>query len=117
MDPIGLGMENFDAIGAWRDEEFGRPIDSSGELPGEIMFNGAYELAGILAEDSRYTLCVVEKTLSYAIGRGIHRWDRPQLVSIADNLAGRDGFVDLMEEVALSPAFRMRRGGELQETR
>jgi hypothetical protein len=118
MDPIGFGMENYDGIGAWRDMEAGQPVDSSGSLPGDLDFNGSYELAQLLVEDERYVECVSEKVLIYALGRGLHRWDAPQLHAIEDNVRASDGTIrDVITEVVLSAAFRMRRGGELPKAR
>jgi hypothetical protein len=116
MDPIGFGMENYDAIGAWRDQDNGQPVDSSGELPDGTMFNGAYELAGIIAADEKYTTCTTEKLLTYALGRGIEHWDEPQLELLAERLGPDFGFRDLITEIVLAPTFRMRRGGALPET-
>ena len=115
MDPIGFGMEDFDAIGGFRDMDNGSPLDSSGTLPDGSNFDGAVELAGILAEDPKYAECVAEKLLTYGLGRGLEPYDDPQLELLLEE-AGEDfGFRDLITEVVLSPAFRMRRGGELPD--
>ncbi len=116
MDPIGFGMENYDGIGAWRDQDNGAPVDSSGKLPDGTEFNGAAELADIIADMESYPSCVTEKTLTYALGRGVHYWDEPQIDLILERLGESFGFRDLISEIVVSPAFRMRRGGELQET-
>lgn len=116
MDPIGFGMENYNAIGAWRDQDNGLPVDSSGELPDGSSFNGAYELAGILAKDDKYKTCTTEKMLTYGLGRGVENWDEPQLEVLAERLGEDFGFRDLITEIVLSPAFRMRRGGALPDT-
>jgi hypothetical protein len=72
MDPIGLGLENFDWMGRWRDTESdGRPVDASGVLPGGAKFNGPEELrAVLLARKEEFVRQVVSKTLGYALGRG-----------------------------------------------
>ncbi len=113
MDPIGFGMENYDAIGAWRDTDNAQPVDASGVLPDGTSFTGAAELAPILAADPKFTRCVSEKMMTYGLGRGVERYDEPQLELLLEELGADFGFRDLITEIVLSPAFRMRRGGEL----
>lgn len=114
MDPIGFGMENFDGVGAWRDTDNGLPVDSSGELPGDLSFNGPRELSDILAASPKLPYCVTEKTLTYALGRGVEDWDRPQIDAIVrQTTEGGFRFRDMMTAIVLSDAFRMRRGGDL----
>lgn len=115
MDPIGFGMEHFDGVGSWREMDNGKPIDASGELPGEINFNGPTELAQILAESEKLPECATEKMLTYALGRGMKKWDKPQMEAIVTTTGPNHGFRDLIKAVATSDAFRYRRGGELQE--
>lgn len=110
MDPIGFGLEHYDGIGAWRDTEQGKPIDASGVLPPDIAFNGPAELADILAGSHKLSECATEKTLTFALGRGMKTSDKPQIEAIATK--PDLGFRDLITEVVLSDAFRMRRGGE-----
>lgn len=112
MDPLGLGLENFDAIGAYRDTEAGKPIDATGELQG-TSFSGARELATLLSRDPRLAGCFAKQLLTYAVGRSFHDTDGE---SVADALiederaAGRQGVRDLIKAVASSEAFRTRRG-------
>jgi hypothetical protein len=88
MDPLGFGLENFDAIGAWREREGGQPIDSSGRLPGGLNFHGAAELkAALLSRRDEYARCLAEKMLTYALGRGIDRADRRTVDHIVATLA------------------------------
>lgn len=116
MDPIGFGMESYNAIGMWRDTDNGAPVDSSGTMPDGTEFEGPAELAGILAENPLYSRCVAEKMMTYGIGRGVEYYDEPQLELLLEELGEGFGFRDLVTEIVLSPAFRMRRGGELPET-
>ena len=116
MDPIGFGLENYDAIGAWRVLDNGVPVDSEGVMPDGSEFSGAVELAGILAADPKFTHCVSEKMLSYGLGRGVEYYDTPQIELLLEELGADFGFRDLVTEIVLSPAFRMRRGGELPES-
>ncbi len=71
LDPIGLGLEGYDGIGTYRTtDEFGLPVNATGEISG-VAFDGAQELQVILATDERLPGCVVEKTMTYALGRAI----------------------------------------------
>lgn len=108
MDAIGFGLEGFDGIGMARTSDNGFPIDDSGELRGQA-FEGAIELAGIIAEDPRLPACMVEKVMIYALGRGLGGEDQPLIDRlIADFAARGHRFSALVELVATSEAFRMR---------
>ena len=108
MDPIGLALENFNAIGAWRDSEGGRPIDASGVLPGGVDFVGPAQLKEILlARDDLFVENLSKKVLTYALGRGIEPFDRPTIRQITEHVrANDDRFQSLIEAVVLSDAFR-----------
>jgi len=113
MDEIGFGLEHFDAIGQWRDEDRGLPIDATGSLPDGTTFTGARELAEVLADDPRLTRCMTEKMFTYAIGRLALSSDEIWLDAIEDEfLAGGATVSSLAAAVATSDAFLMRRGGE-----
>lgn len=111
MDPIGFALEHYDGIGRWRDDEDGLAIDATGTLPGGASFDGAYELARVLAADDRFTSCVTRQMTTYALGRGVERWDAADLQSIEIQWR-RAGLRlrDLIELVVLSDAFTQRRG-------
>jgi hypothetical protein len=117
MDPIGLAMENFDAIGRWRDAESGRPIDASGELPGGVAFEGPAELKQILlARGDDFVENLSRKVLTYALGRGLEPFDRPTVRRISEEVrAGGDRFRTLVQAVVASEAFRTCRGREAEE--
>jgi hypothetical protein len=107
MDPIGLGLENFDAIGHQRDHyDNGDAIDTNGELPGGIKFNGPVELANILADDPRFDRCVTQKMLTYALGRGMEQ--EGELVDqTRDAFLGAGGTLRaLIETIVLGDDFR-----------
>jgi hypothetical protein len=70
MDPIGFSLEHYNAIGNWRDQDNGFPIDDSGQLPDGTTFNGPEGLSQVVANDPRYSSCVVQKLFTYALGRG-----------------------------------------------
>lgn len=115
MDPIGFALENFDAIGRWRDSENGEPIDASGELPGGVRFNGPAELRQALTTTLRdnFVRTVAGKLLTYALGRGLEYYDRPAVRSIARATEELGyGFADMVVAVVQSMPFQMRMGPE-----
>lgn len=71
MDPIGLGLENYDGIGKWRTMDNNQPVDSSGQLTTGQSFNGALQLEAILKSDARVPRAVVQYLVSYALGREV----------------------------------------------
>jgi hypothetical protein len=113
LDPIGFGLENFDAIGAWRTKEGDFPIDATGRLAGGESFQGAQELIGILAQTKRdqFVRCLADRFLTYALGRGLEYYDKCALDRICQNVARRGyRFSALIVEVVNSVPFQMRRG-------
>jgi hypothetical protein len=112
MDPLGFGFENFDAIGAWRTREGSSDIDASGVLPGGQKFNGPAELRSILKKrESAFTHCLTEKMLTFALGRGMERYDKCTVDEVARNVAKEDyKFSSLVVEIVRSEAFQKRRG-------
>jgi len=110
MDPIGLGMEHFNAIGADRDvDERGEPIDASGTLPSGESFDGLPELAAILATEHTVPGCMVDKTFTYALGRAPTDADVPYLEHIEARFIDADHrFADLAVGIVLSHPFRWR---------
>lgn len=111
MDPLGFGLENYDAIGRWRSAEGQIPIDASGTLPNGKPFRSPAEMMAMLV-DSRdaFARCITEKMLTYALGRGLERYDRPAIQSISRGLARRDyRFSGLVLEIVNSMPFTMRR--------
>ena len=92
MDPLGFGLENFDATGGWRADDQGQPIDSSGRLPGGQAFQGPAELkAALLTRRDAFARCLTEKMLTYALGRGLDRADRRAVDQIIARL-GRNEY-------------------------
>src|SRR5690606_22220905 len=76
MDPIGLGLENYDAIGRFRTEDQGKPIEAQGEvfIDGEARsFSGPVELGELLSEDPRLARCATQKILSFMLAREVER--------------------------------------------
>ncbi len=108
MDGIGLALENYDLLGRWRTTDNGQPIDASGTLPGGSKFSGPTELKGILLQKkATFTRTLTERTLTYALGRGIERTDRCNLDAMAASVAKNNyKFSAVVEAIVLSPPFR-----------
>ncbi len=111
MDPLGFGLENFDAIGSWRAQDGKLPIDASGTLPDGRSFRGPQELKAILRSDrDAFAEGLTEKLLTYALGRGLERYDKPTVKKIAANVAaGNYRFSSLALEIVKSLPFQMRK--------
>ncbi|MSV29967.1 MAG: DUF1592 domain-containing protein [Bryobacterales bacterium] len=112
MDPLGFGLENYDAIGRWRTQEGSFPLDVAGVLPDGKSFQTPAELKAVLKDGSdAFVRCLSEKLLTYGLGRGLERYDRPAVDSISREVS-RDGyrFSRLILGVVDSLPFQMRRG-------
>jgi hypothetical protein len=113
MDPIGLAMENFNAVGKYRDQEAGQPIDTAGQLVTGEKFNSALELVDVLTTSRKkdFFRCATEKLLTYATGRGVEYYDAPTIEKIVERLE-RDGGQSrtLIYGIIESAPFQMRRG-------
>ena len=112
MDPLGFGLENYDAIGHWRAQDGKFNIDSAGTLPGGKSFATPAELKLILKGDRDvFARCLAEKMLTYALGRGLERYDRPAVNLMCRRLAAGDyRFSRLVLEIVRSLPFEMRHG-------
>ncbi len=113
MDAIGFALENYDGIGGFRTLDAGAAIDPSGELGAADKFKGPVELANLLARQKKddFIRCMVEKMLTYSLGRGLEYYDRCATKEIADGLAKRKNtFSGLVLEVVNSVPFQKRRG-------
>ena len=112
MDPAGLSMENFDAIGRWRDRsESGLPIDAAGDLPNGSSFEGVSGLRdALLRQPDQFVGTMTEKLLTYALGRGVEQYDAPAVREITRKAASNDyRFSSLVMGVVESAPFQMRR--------
>jgi hypothetical protein len=119
MDPIGLALENFDAVGVWRTQEAGAPIDASGELADGSRINGAVELReSLLKRPDVLVGTMAEKLLTYAVGRGVEAEDMPAVRRIVHDAAA-DGyrFSALVRGIVTSVPFQMRRAETGEGTR
>jgi hypothetical protein len=112
IDPIGLGLENYDGIGRWRDTDGGAAIDASGALPDGSAFHGAVELAGLLSKDPRVSSCLAGNLYTYALGRRPDNGatDGPQLGGLLRGADSGTGprLQDLVLALVTSDAFRLR---------
>jgi hypothetical protein len=111
MDPIGLGLENFDAVGKWRTKEPGGEIDAHGQLADGTPIDGAAELrAALTADPEQFVRVFTGRLLTYALGRGLEAYDMPTVRGIVRG-AEDDGyrFSALVKGIVNSVPFRMRR--------
>jgi hypothetical protein len=113
MDPVGLGFENFDAVGRYRTEEAGKPIDASGEFFStddiDGQFNGAVEMAGKLASSAMTRTCMVKQWFRYGYGRGEGDIDRCTLDALGRAFTASGGNVrDLLMRLTQTDAFLYR---------
>src|SRR6185436_7201673 len=111
--PIGLAMENFDAVGRWRARDggsLGVPIDASGELLDGTKVDGVVSLRrALLRQPDMFVGTVVEKLMTYALGRGVAAEDMPSVRAIVRDASGRDyRFSSLVLGIVRSTPFTMR---------
>jgi hypothetical protein len=110
MDPIGFAMENFDAVGKWRDTDAGSPIDTAGVLSDGTRIDGLAGLKqALLAKPEQFASAVTEKLLMYALGRNLQYYDVPAVRRIVrDSAPGHYTFSALVSGIVRSTPFQMR---------
>ncbi len=110
IDPIGIALENFDAIGKWRDTTAGQPVDAVTALWDGTPLTGAADLRqALVARSPQFAEAVAEKLLAYGLGRKAEYYDMPIVRSIVRKARARNyRLKELIKGVALSPAFRQR---------
>jgi hypothetical protein len=110
MDPIGFAMENFDAVGRWRDRDADSPIDASGTFPDGAKFNGMAGLKqALLSHPEEFVSTVAGKLLMYGIGRNVQYFDEPAVRAIVKESARSNyTFASLIQGVVKSVPFQMR---------
>jgi hypothetical protein len=110
IDPIGIALENFDAIGKWRDTSAGQPVDAVTALWDGTALHGAADLRkALLARSPQFAEAVAEKLLAYGLGRKVEYYDMPAVRSIVGNArAGNYRLRELIKGVVLTPAFGQR---------
>ena len=111
MDPPGFALENFDAVGRWRTSEEGRPTDATGGLPDGSTFEGVTGLErALLKRPELFVGTLVEKLLTFALGRGVEPADAPAVRKIVREARARNYPVSsLIVGVATSTPFQMRK--------
>jgi hypothetical protein len=112
MDPIGFGMENFDAVGRWRTKDGTSDVDTSGTLPSGQSFKGATDLKKILLQSkAAFARALAEKLLTYGLGRGVESADKCSVDAIVKKSASEGyRFQSLLIDVIDSDPFRKRKG-------
>jgi hypothetical protein len=111
IDPFGLAMENYDAIGAYRTQDNGHDIDASSQMADGTSVSGPLDLANKVAQDPRFALCVTKQALTFAVGRSFEQPDgRAYVKTVAGTMGAGAGWPDLIKAVAMSDAFRTSRG-------
>ncbi len=111
MDPLGLALENFDAVGRWRAHmPGGTAIDAAGTMPDGTAFEGPADLRALLVGNpEQFATVVTEKLLTYALGRGVEYYDAPAVRQITRGAVGDDyGLASLVVGVVQSTPFQMR---------
>ena len=112
MDPLGIALENFNALGMWRDQEKMQAIDASGKLITGESFQNFRELKKILKEQHAvdFYRCVTQKMLTYALGRGLEYTDEHTVDLIVERLQKNEGkFNELIHGVIESAPFQKQR--------
>jgi hypothetical protein len=111
MDPLGLALERYNAVGQYRDDDPAAPLDTSGRLITGETFADARELAAVIAGPRRrdFHRCLTEKLLTYALGRGVEYFDAPAVDTILEQMEGDGRLLTLVQGVVESVPFQMRR--------
>ncbi|HEX5229437.1 MAG TPA: DUF1592 domain-containing protein, partial [Bryobacteraceae bacterium] len=119
FEPIGLAMENFDAVGTWRTFDGDSPIDASGVLVDGTKVDGVASLREALVHRSdQFTRVVTEKLMTYALGRGVEYQDMPQVRSIVrESAASNYNFSSIVLGIVNSPSFQMNLKAPVGEQR
>jgi hypothetical protein len=109
FEPIGLALENFDAVGMWRTQDEGQPIDATGVLVDGTKVDGVKSLRDVLVRrQDQFVRVVAEKLLTYALGRGVDYPDMPLVRTIVrESAASNYKFSSLVSGIVKSPAFQM----------
>jgi hypothetical protein len=114
MDPLGFALENFDAIGQWRTADAGTPIDASAVVPDGTKFDGPAGLRKVLlSRPEQFAGTVIERLLTYALGRGLEYYDTPAIRDITRSAAKDDyRWSSLILATVKSMPFQMRKADE-----
>jgi mono/diheme cytochrome c family protein len=113
FEPMGLAMEQFDAVGTWRTEDEGQPLDATATLPDGTKVDGVSSLrASLAARGDQFVRVVTEKLLTYAMGRGVEYQDMPTLRAVVRSAAANKyAFSSLVLGIVKSQPFQMNTKG------
>lgn len=112
MDPLGFALENFNAVGQWRDRDGPHPIDNAAELPGGRKFQGAAGLKELIVRGDEFPRALASKMLTYALGRGLEFHDRRAVKGVVEQMAAGDyRFSALILGIVRSEPFLKRQLG------
>jgi hypothetical protein len=116
MDPLGFGLENYDAIGRWRTQDGNFPVDSNGVLPNGKTFTTPAEMRkALLSQLPDFSRALTERMLTYALGRGLKSYDNQSIENIQQTVAAADyRFQPMIYAIVRSFPFQARRGEEKQ---
>ena len=107
MDPLGFALENFTAIGKWRDTEAGVPIDASGAFPDGTTFHNPAEFThALLGRKDQFVRTLTEKLMTYAIGRGITFQDMPAVRQVIRDAGPEYRWTALLSAIVKSAPFQ-----------
>ena len=107
MDPIGFAMENFDAVGRWRETDLGQPIDASGQMLGGVEFAGVTELERALVKRPElFASTLSERLLMFAIGRSLTHADAPAVRKIVEDARSHPADATRVSLPGSSPNYR-----------
>ena len=114
MDPIGFALENYNAIGAFRNKDGEFEINAAGEFADGSKFAGPEDFKSVMSrKKDQFARCLTEKLLIYALGRGLEYYDARTTLKISKKLTSSEyKFSVLVTEIVKSDPFRMRRGTE-----
>ncbi|HJZ58576.1 MAG TPA: DUF1592 domain-containing protein [Gemmataceae bacterium] len=112
MDPLGFGLENFDGIGGWREQDNKQAIDATGVLPDGAKFDGPAQMKKVLiGKSDQFRRCFAEKLLTFSLGRGLEYYDTCALDEIvAASRANQDRFSAVVLAIVKSDPFQKRKG-------
>jgi hypothetical protein len=109
FEPIGLALENFDAVGSWRTQDGESPIDATGVLVDGTKVDGVVSLReALIRRSDQFARVVTEKLMTYSLGRGVEYQDMPLVRSIVHDAAANNyKFSSIVLGIVKSPTFQM----------
>ncbi|HVY28812.1 MAG TPA: DUF1592 domain-containing protein [Polyangiaceae bacterium] len=115
VDPMGFALENYDAVGQWRDMDGKYPVDATGTLPGtSVTFNGAADVTKAIVADPRFAACVAKQLMVFGLGRKVTDADKPLLNSLGDQFSKNGWKLPELTQMVASSVPMMFRQTEAQ---